>query len=125
MALRYNLLQTLIDFLNFRIFISPYILLICYYLGAIGLPIMGWLFMLWIKRKFWVASKIYDKSKELSKEYIPLKIRISFFLLFLLFFISMEIVWRMMFEFLIAYLQMWDALMELSSPHSFFQNNRL
>ncbi len=71
---------------------------------------MGWLFMLWIKRKFWVASKIYDKSKELSKEYIPLKIRISFFILFLLFFISMEIVWRMMFEFLIAYLQMWEAL---------------
>jgi len=86
---------------------------------------MGWLFMLWIKRKFWAASKIYDKSKQLSKEYIPLKIRISFFILFLFFFISMEIVWRMMFEFLIAYLQMWEALMELNSPPSFVKNNRL
>lgn len=37
------------------------------------------------------------------------------YILFLLFFICMEIMWRMMFEFLIAYLQMREALMELAT----------
>jgi hypothetical protein len=90
-------MQTFIDFLNFRFFISPYVLVICYYIGALGVPIGSWLLALWIKRKL-------TRTKD----------RILLYILFIVFFICMEVMWRMMFEFIIAYLQMREALMELA-----------
>ncbi len=107
-------MQGFIDFLNFRFFISPYVLLACYYIGAIGVPIGSWFLALWIKRKYWLASNIYDLSKITFIKITRTKDRILLYILFLVFFICMEIMWRMMFEFIIAYLQMRDALMELA-----------
>ncbi len=73
------------------------------YIGAVGVPIGSWLLALWIKRKYSLASNM-TRTKD----------RILLYILFFVFFICMEIMWRMMFEFLIAYLQMREALMELT-----------
>ncbi len=107
-------MQTFIDFLNFRLFISPYVLMICYYIGALGVPIGSWLLALWIKRKYLLASNIYDLSKITFIKMTRTKDRILLYILFIVFFICMEVMWRMMFEFIIAYLQMREALMELA-----------
>ena len=83
-------------------------MLACYYIGALGVPIGSWFLVLWIKRKYWLASQITFIKFTRTKD------RILLYILFIVFFICMEIMWRMMFEFIIAYLQMRDALMELA-----------
>ena len=106
-------MQGFMDFLNFKFFISPYVLIICYYIGAIAVPIGSWYLASWILRKYSLASDLYESGKETFKNITRTKDRMLLYALFILFFICMEIIWRMMFEFLIAYLQMRDALMEL------------
>jgi len=106
-------MQSFIDFLTFRFFISPYILIACYYMGALGVPIVSWLLALWIKRKYWLVSDLYESSKRTFIRITRTKDRTLLYILFICFFICMEIMWRMMFEFIIAYLQMREALMEL------------
>ena len=108
-------MQGFLDFLNFRFFISPYILVACYYIGALGVPVGSWFLELWIKRKYWLASDVYESSKTTFINTTRTGDRMLLYILFLLFFICMEIMWRMMFEFLIAYLQMREALMELAT----------
>jgi hypothetical protein len=107
-------MQGFIDFVNFKFFISPYVLIVFYYIGAIAVPVASWLFASWVIRKFSIASDIYESGKTPLKNITRKKDRMLLFALFVLFFIFMEIMWRMMFEFLIAYLQMREALMELA-----------
>lgn len=106
-------MQGFIDFLNFRFFISPYVLVTCYYIGALGVPVGSWFLALWIKRKYWLVSDVYESGKAAFINITRTKDRMILYTLFVLFFICMEIMWRMMFEFLIAYLQMREALMVL------------
>ena len=108
-------MQGFIDFLNFRSFISPHVLVACYYIGALGVPVGSWFFALWIKRKYWVVSDSYETSKTTIFNTTRTKDRMLFYVLFALFFFCMEILWRMTFEFLIAYLQIREALLELAT----------
>jgi len=108
-------MQGLIDFLTFRSFISPHVLVACYYLGALGVPVGSWIFAQWIKRKYWFVSDIYESSKTTVFNNTRTKDRGLFYVLFASFFLCMEILWRMMFEFLIAYLQMREAILRLAT----------
>ena len=107
-------MQGFIDFLNFRLFISPYVLVACYYIGGIGMPVASWFLLLWIRRRFTVAADIHDAAATTLIDNTGLNNRFLLSLLFIACFICMEIAWRMLFEFLIAYLQMREALMELA-----------
>jgi hypothetical protein len=69
-------------------------------MGAIIIPFIGYKY----------AKKIYDYPKKSIEDFIPTKYKIKIFILALALFIFLEILWRMMFEFLIAFLQMRDAL---------------
>ncbi len=104
--------QNIIDFLTFKLFISPYLLIICYYLGAITIPFASWFLGLWVKGKF---LRIFEQRKEFSlyHKFIT-ESKTSWSLLFISIFMSMEIIWRMMFEFIIAYMQIREALLLLS-----------
>jgi len=106
-------MQGFIDYLTFRSFISPHVLVACYYIGALGVPIGSWFFARWIKRKYWFVSDIYESSKSMIFSITRTKDRMLFYFLFTLLFFCMEIIWRMVFEFLIAYFQMRDGLLEL------------
>ena len=106
-------MQGLIDFLNFKFFISPYVLIAFYYIGAIAAPVASWFIASRIIRKYSVASDLYESGKSTFNNITRSKDRMLLYALFILFFIFMEIMWRMMFEFLIAYLQMREALMGL------------
>lgn len=108
-------MQTIVDFLNFKLMISPVMLLVLYYFGAIVLPIAAWLFARWLVQRFVVVANAFDQAHSQLKAILKPEHRVLMILLFVCAFLSAEIVWRMMFEFLIAYFQMRDALLLLNA----------
>jgi len=84
-------MQEILDILTFKTMISGKMLFIFYYLGAILVPLVIYKY----------TSQIYKPMKNKAPK---------IFILFISIFIFMEILWRMMFEFLIAFLQIRDAL---------------
>ena len=100
------------EFLTFETFITPALLIIIYYIGAIIIPIVSWYLVHWIKRVYF--SKKDAKSKEYVEVEITSRQRFIVYTIFFISFLCMEIFWRMMFEFFIAYFDMHDALMRLS-----------
>jgi len=101
------------DFLTFKTFISTEALIIFYYLGAIILPIGLWLLLTWLIRKYKLLNTAYENGKELLWESLNKKQQIKLVAFFVISFLFMELFWRMLFEFLIAYMQMRDALLQI------------
>ena len=101
-----TLTQGLFGILTFDTFISPAILLLCYYLGAVILPILIYRF---IYRKFKKISPAGLPEVEKVTEKIGLKFSPKW--IFILSFLAFEICWRIFFEFFIAYFQIREALM--------------
>ena len=99
------------DIVSFRVLVTPAVLLVMYYLGAIAVPLLI----------AWFARNSVRKAKSLLDEQTLEQVRdaaaigrtsrsglitgsvLVFFLL--------ELFWRMLFEFLIAYFQIHNALM--------------
>ena len=92
------------DFLTFQTFLTPTLLIILYYLGAVLIPIFCWFFLQWIKKVYKTEIETYTLFK---KSFIGS-------VAFLICFFSIEILWRVIFEFFIAYFDMHDALMKLT-----------
>jgi hypothetical protein len=88
------------DFLTFRIFVAPSILTFIYYLGAVVMPLAAWSVSWWLKHRYFPDYKLPKQ--------------IYLYIVFLFCFLCMELFWRVMFEFLIAYFDMHDALMQMS-----------
>ena len=93
-------MQELYDILSFKTFISPYMLYIFYYMGAILVPLL----MMKYSYKIYAFLEI-DINKIIPKEY-----KFKIYSVSILMFIFLEILWRMMFEYLLAFLQIRDAL---------------
>ena len=93
-------MQELYNILSFKTFISPYMLYIFYYLGAVLVPLV----------MFKYSYKIYTFLEIDIKKIIPKEYKFKIYSVVIVIFIFLEILWRMMFEFLIAYLQIRDAL---------------
>jgi hypothetical protein len=97
------------DFLTFKTFISPTILTMMYSFGFFVMPLFAWLVMSKVKK--YIPSQIIDfKNQTFSKMRLEDKMKVILFALLML--LCMEICWRMMFEFLIAYMQIHDALVK-------------
>jgi hypothetical protein len=106
----------LTDFLSFRLLISPAVLLVIYYLGAVVVPV---LIAVYIRKSLQAAEQglspthkgYLRRGIEASgvKQY---KGRIIFYAVVM--FVMMEFFWRMMFEFFIAYYQMHNALIKIA-----------
>jgi hypothetical protein len=104
-----SLAATVWGLVTFETFVSPTLLIWFYYLGAVGGPIVGLLVM---RQLIAVARRVdiprSDATEELRKAWLKTAMGIRLMaLLSLLFF---ELFWRMLFEFLLAYFQMRDAL---------------
>ena len=100
------------DFLTFKSFISTEALIIFYYLGAILMPIGIWLLLTWILRKYKLFHNAYESEKEIIWKSLNRKQQAKLIAFFVISFMFMELFWRMFFEFLIAYMQMRDALLQ-------------
>lgn len=99
------------DFLTFKSFISTEALIIFYYLGALILPVGIWLILAWLIRKYRLFNTAYEGGKEIIWKLLNKKQQIKLVALFISCFLFMELFWRMLFEFLIAYMQIRDALL--------------
>lgn len=102
-------MQSLADFFSFRTFVSLDVLRVVYALGAIGMPLMAWGVWLWLGR-FALWNWMRGTAANATRRVVSRRWRLTGIVLFVLCFLCMELIWRMMFEFLIAYLQMRDAL---------------
>ncbi|MCK4705446.1 MAG: DUF4282 domain-containing protein [Gammaproteobacteria bacterium] len=100
------------DFLSFKTFISIEVLIVFYYIGAVIFPVGLWILMSWLIRRFSIFSDGYKVAKELFWNSLTNKQKIKVLILFFVLFLFMELFWRMLFEFLIAYMQMRDALIK-------------
>jgi hypothetical protein len=95
------------DFLTFKTFIAPAVLLVCYYLGAVVMPLAS----IYMVRKL---APYFGQAARKAAAHIPEKYRNRLYFSMFVAFICMEIIWRMMFEAMIAYFQMREALVGLA-----------
>jgi Domain of unknown function (DUF4282) len=102
------------DYLIFKRFISIETLIVFYYIGAIILPVGLYMFSKSLIKKYKLISESYLKGKDFLWELLNKKQKIKLIGLFILFFIFAQLLWRMLFEFLIAFMQMRDSLFQLT-----------
>jgi len=94
------------DFLTFNTFITPYLLPLFYFLGAVGMPLLAYL--------------MWDRIKSLLQRFAGSGLKTDFRLRILLWsmvivgFLCMELCWRMLFEAMIAYFDMHSYLEQLA-----------
>ena len=100
------------DFLTFKTFISTDALIVFYYLGAFILPVGLWVLLNWVVRKYKLICATYESGKEMLWKSLSRKQKIKFVTFFITLFLLMELFWRMLFEFLIAYMQIRDVLLQ-------------
>ena len=101
------------DFITFKSFISTEVLIMFYYLGALILPVGVWLLLTWLIRKYRLVNTAYKNGKEIIWKSLNKKQQTKLVVFFVTSFLFMELFWRMFFEFLIAYMQMRDALLQI------------
>ena len=98
------------DFVSFRVLISPAVLVVFYYMGALVVPLLIFVFARGSAR---AAKRMLDGQTVAQLQdavRISRKSGVRLLLLSLLAFLMLELFWRMLFEFLIAYFQMHNAL---------------
>ena len=100
----------MMDFLTFKSFISTEVLILFYYIGAFILPIGIWLLFTWLIGKYQFINATYENGKDLIWKSLNKNQQTKLIAFFIFSFLFMELFWRMFFEFLIAYMQMRDAL---------------
>ncbi len=108
-----SLWQGLWDFLSFRTLISPSVLIGFYLLGALVMPLIAALLWLKLRARFTVVREGEAAVRRWSKHNLSTPQRIGLLLAVLIAFLLMEMFWRMLFEFLIAYLHMAEDLQRL------------
>jgi hypothetical protein len=103
-------MNTVLDFLAFRTLISGPVLILFYYLGAVGIPVGAWLLAMYLMQRFEIARNAYEQGRRTFVAALPKRRRVTALLLFVTAFVFMELLWRLMFEYLIAFMQIRDAL---------------
>jgi len=67
-------MQTLLDFLSFKSFISPSVLIVCYYLGALGAPLAMLGTLIWARHGAKQANKaLPPKTSAYGRAGSPIK----------------------------------------------------
>lgn len=106
---------SLIDFLTFKNFISINVLIVFYYLGAVVLPFGIWYLSRWLTGKYQMVEELQQqvikKGKDLFWNKLSQQQKLKLLAIFIILFLFMEIFWRMLFEYLIAYIQIRDAVL--------------
>ena len=103
----------MIDFLGFKSFLSIEALIIFYYIGAVVMPVSMWFLMIWLVQKYELVSVTYQQGKVVLWDSLKTRQKLKLVAAFMIAFLFMELFWRMLFEFLIAYMQMRDAIVQV------------
>ena len=97
------------DILSFNRFVTQDFLILFYYVGAVIVPIVLYLFLDTYKGSSAFLKSISETLHRLYKA-SSLKSRILFWVIAVSMFLCMELCWRMMFEAMIGYFDMHDYL---------------
>ncbi|TFG92289.1 MAG: DUF4282 domain-containing protein [Syntrophobacterales bacterium] len=109
-------METFLDFILFKKFVSVYVLVPFYYVGAIGMPFLCWFALLRVRQESLLIYAIEERiDKLLYQTVIGKRIRAAFILIFTIIVMLIEMMWRVLFEYLIAYLHIRDALLQLKA----------
>ena len=108
----------MLDFLSFKSFISGFILIAIYNIGAFILPLFIWYFSKSLCQKLKLFKPSHDHIKAFVWASLSWKQRLALMAIFTSILLFIEVIWRMMIEFLIAYMQIRDALV---LPHGVIQ----
>ena len=122
------------DFFTFKTFLAQDILNLFYIIGVIMIPIVSWITLLWMLRRYaifirfyqgvkrsviitviiWIIRKIrffnHHIGKKLTWKALSLSQKLKFVGLYLFILIFAEVFLRLIFEYLIAFMQMHEAL---------------
>ena len=118
------------DFIQFKLFIAQDVLIIFYIIMVIALPIFSWYWLSWIVRRYAVVLRLYKETKQsliisfilwlvrrinffqdkieqkLSWHSLSKTQKLKFISIFILIVAFSELFLRLLFEYLIAYMQM-------------------
>jgi len=100
------------DFLLFKQFISIEALIVFYYIGAVIFPVAIYFLASYLVNKYIIVEQVVSKGKQAIWSELNKNQRIKLIVLAVFVFLLGELFWRMLFEFLIAYIQIRDALMQ-------------
>lgn len=98
------------DFILFKSFISTEVLIFFYYIGAVVLPFGTWYLAFWLIKKYNSLELLYKNTKKVTWSLLNKKQQTGVAAFFILLFLFAELFWRLLFEFMIAYIQIRDAL---------------
>ncbi len=122
------------EFLQFKLFIAQDVLTVFYIVCAIALPFVCWFWLSWMVRRYAVIVRLYKSSKRsllvsfitwivsrinffqnkidqrLTWKSLSIIQKLKFIAVFLFIVIFAELFLRLMFEYLIAYMQMHEWL---------------
>jgi hypothetical protein len=99
-----------LDYLIFKKFISGYVLIAIYYIGAIIIPIFAWFLAIYVAKKFNLFNSAFYKTKKIFFKALPFKYKALLIFCTIFCFFILQILWRMAIEFLLAYIQIRNAL---------------
>ena len=102
----------MIDFLTFKSFIAIDFFIFFYYMGAIVMPILFLVKRSYLLNRFKFLENFYNILKGFFSK-LTKKQQIISILLFISFFLFLEIMWRICFEMVIGYFQMVQSTKEL------------
>lgn len=112
------MMQWLIDFATLRFFITPYLLVLAYWVGAFIVPLLAGLITAWIvskvKNNDTSAASIESAQQWVNNLPYARTLKLGLGALFIGIFLFMELAWRLLFEFLIALFHIHDALMAIA-----------
>jgi hypothetical protein len=102
-----DLWQTLLAFGRFELFVSPSILVIVYWFGAVGIPLLAVLFVRRLLRRLTLPdiSGLHEWQRN----------RMLIIIIAIMMFLFAELMWRMMIETVLAWFQMRDALVNTAA----------
>ncbi len=103
----------MMEFLSFERFISTGVLIIFYYMGAIVMPVIIFISGKRLSRKSDVNDEPGKSGKGVIWNSLTGRQKIKTGIAVAACFIAMELLWRMVFEFLIAYMQIRDAMLQV------------
>ncbi len=120
----------MLEFLQFKFFIAQDVLTVFYIVTALMLPVVCWLWLSWMIRRYAILIRLYKTPKhsliiafiawivrrvnffqnkvdqELSWKFLSITQKLKFIAVFLFIIIFAELFLRLTFEYLIAYMQM-------------------
>ena len=98
------------EFLSFDRFIAIPVLIGFYYIGAVVCPVVMWRCLRWLVRKYPLLGELQHQGQTAFWRLLPNAAKWRMVLLFIAMFLFGELLWRLLFEFMIGYMQMHDAL---------------